>query len=45
MAEEENKAVATEEETAEPIDPTSLLMGYRVGQFIRGMRGKPKEET
>ena len=24
--------------TAEPIDPTSLLMGYRVGQLIRGMR-------
>jgi hypothetical protein len=24
--------------TAAPIDPTSLLMGYRVGQMIRGMR-------
>jgi hypothetical protein len=28
-----------------PIDPTSLLMGYRVGQMIRGMRKQQKEEA
>jgi hypothetical protein len=44
MADEETKVVTTEE-TTEPIDPTSLLMGYRVGQMIRGMRKQQKEDV
>lgn len=31
--------------TAAPIDPTSLLMGYRGGQMIRGMRKQQKEDV
>ena len=29
----------------EPLDPTSLLMGYRVGEMIRGMRKQQKEDV
>ena len=47
MADEENKAITTEAEkkTAAPIDPTSLLTGYRVVQMIRGMRNQQKEDA